>query len=228
MQTTPSEKRVFHRRLFLLCSVLGAAAVLVLWLFWRSRPDPAFWLGLLEEGRLYLETRPWALVLALAVLPGLGFPLSPLLVLFGMVLGPRLGMPAACALGILAQSLCSAWAYWAAAGPFRGLLQRFVLRDRRLPSLAAGNALQVGFFLRITPGIPYALQNVALGLIGLPFGAYLLVSIPVQSLYTVGFIVTGGAIFEGRAGLALSGIALLIALILATRLLRKRRHAHAG
>ncbi len=228
MQPEQRSRTGFHRRLFLLFFVLGAAGVLVLWLLWRAQPDVNFWLGLLADGRAYLEENPRALMLALLVLPGIGFPISPLLILFGIALGPRFGMPATCALGILLHSLCSVWTYWAAAGPFRGLLERFVLRNRALPGLASGNALQICIFLRITPGIPYALQNVALGLMRLPFLTYLLVSIPLQSIYTVGFIVTGGAIFEGRAGLALTGVALLAAVIILTRILSRRRHAQAG
>ena len=102
-------------------------------------------------------------------------------------------------------------------------LKGLVLRRHSLPEVSRSNAVQIGLLLRLTPGIPYALQNVALGVIGLPFGIYLLVSLPVQSLYTVAFIVTGGAIFEGRAGLAVTAGLLLVALVVATRLVSRHR-----
>jgi len=225
MDETAEKRGMNYRRYFVLFACLGALSVLALWLLWQAHPDREYWISLLKEGHLYLESRPWALLLALLVLPGIGFPVSPLLILVGLVLGPRYGMPAACALGVLALGLCTSWTYWAAAGPFRGILERHVLKDRRLPSLATGNAMRIGLILRITPGIPYALQNVALGLIGLPFKTYLLVSIPIQSIYAIGFIITGGAIFEGRAGLAITGGVLLVAIILITRLIRSRRNA---
>jgi uncharacterized membrane protein YdjX (TVP38/TMEM64 family) len=82
--------------------------------------------------------------------------------------------------------------------------------------------------IRITPGIPYPVQNVALGVMGLRFKTYLLASLPAQSLYTIGFIVTSGALFQGQAGLAISGVLLLIVIVLATRMLRNRNTSHVG
>lgn len=225
MSETEERGGLRYRRYLIPFACLGALSVLGLWLLWRAHPDREYWISILQEGRLYLGSHPWALLLALLVLPGIGFPVSPLLILVGVVLGPLYGMPAACALGVLVLGLCTSWTYWAAAGPFRGILERHVLKDRKLPTLTAGNGTRVGLIVRITPGIPYALQNVALGLIGLPFKTYLLVSIPVQSAYAIGFIVTGGAIFEGRIGLTITGVVVLVAIILITRLIRSRRNA---
>lgn len=209
-----------NRFIFLIAATLAAGVCLALWL---RHPDPAYWQALWHELHGFLERHPATLLLLLATLPGIGFPVSPLLVLFGLVMGPRIGLPAACALGILAQSFCSIWTYWLAVGPLRAWLKGLVLRRHSLPEVSRSNAVQIGLLLRLTPGIPYALQNVALGVIGLPFGIYLLVSLPVQSLYTVAFIVTGGAIFEGRAGLAVTAGLLLVALVVATRLVSRHR-----
>lgn len=221
-----------RRNLILLgtATTITAALMLVLWMLY---PDIAAWKELLEEGRAYMEAHPWTLILALAILPGLGFPVSPLLILFGLVLGPRYGVVTASIIGVAAHSLCSAWFYALAAGPLRTFLLRTVLKNRPLPHITQSNALRLGFMIRITPGLPYPLQNVALGAMGMPFPTYMLVSVPTTSLYTVGFIVTGGAIFEGQTGLALTGIMLIIVMILATRMYMNRakakneRRAHA-
>ncbi|WPJ98219.1 VTT domain-containing protein [Coraliomargarita algicola] len=137
-------------------------------------------------------------------------------------------MPATLALAISAQSLCSIWTYALAAGPLRDLLTRYVLRHRELPEMSDGNALRLGLIMRLTPGIPYALQNIVLGILGMRLRPYLLVSIPTTSLWTAGFVVTGGAIFKGQIGWAITGIVVLIVLILATRMWSRKNTENVG
>lgn len=221
----PKKRNIRNLILFLLPGIISAAVVYNLW---RAHPDIAYWKGLLDELRAFLAANPWALILALATLPGLGPPISPILILFGIVMQPIYGVVGACAIGIAAQSVCSIWTYFLASGILRDFLRRNVLRNRALPELTPRNALRLGFIIRIAPGFPYALQNIVLGVLGLPFTTYLLVSIPVNSLYTIGFIVTGGAIFEGKVGLALTGALLLVVVILATRMIRSRTQNNIG
>ncbi|MGB0415816.1 MAG: TVP38/TMEM64 family protein [Coraliomargarita sp.] len=219
------KRNVRNLILFLLPGIISAAVVYKLW---SAHPDLAYWKGLLDELRAFLADNPWALILTVATLPGLGVPISPILILFGIVMQPQFGVIGACAIGIAAQSLCSIWTYFLASGILRDFLRNYVLRNRALPELNHRNALRLGFIIRIAPGFPYALQNIVLGVLGLPFKTYLLVSIPVNSLYTIGFIVTGGAIFEGQVGLALTGALLLVVVILATRMIRSRAQNNVG
>jgi len=58
--------------------------------------------------------------------------------------------------------------------------------------------------------------------------SYLAVSLPITSAWTIAFIVTGGAIFEGRAGIAITGILILVVLILLTKIVLRRTSSHAG
>jgi len=220
-ETTEAQKsRPMRNALLLLIpGFFGAFAV---YLLWAANPDPDYWRGLFDQTLAFLKANPWALLAAVATLPGIGFPISPLLFLFGVVLAPRYGMPAACALGILAQSFCTTWTYLLASGPLRDVLRRIISRQRELPQLTETNALRLGLILRITPGIPYALQNIVLGILGMRLKPYLLVSIPTTALWTIGFIVTGGALFEGRAGLAISGVLLLVVLVVMTKMLRRK------
>jgi uncharacterized membrane protein YdjX (TVP38/TMEM64 family) len=227
--TQPSENKTSRLlRNGLLLLIPGMISALTVFLLWQAHPDPAYWRGLFDHFLNLLKDNPWALVAAVATLPGIGFPISPLLVLFGIALAPRYGMVTTCALGILAQSLCTTWTYLLASGPLRDILKRIVSRHRELPELTDGNALRLCLILRITPGIPYALQNVVLGIVGMRPKPYLFVSIPITALWTIGFIVTGGAIFEGRAGLAIAGILLLIVLVILTKMLRKRTVKNDG
>lgn len=221
MSAQPTSTRRLQRNLSLLAltMLLGAACILGLWFRY---PDPEGWKLAIHAVIEWLSSHPWALILSLATLPGLGFPISPIFILFGAVLGPKYGIFNTCLIGIFAQSICSAWAYALAAGPLRQFVLKYLLKNRTLPTLTPQNAWRMACILRITPGIPYALQNFVLGVIKLPFRIYMLVSVPIQSLYCVGFIVSGGAIFSGRIGLALTVGVFLIALILATRIYLSR------
>jgi uncharacterized membrane protein YdjX (TVP38/TMEM64 family) len=211
-------------------AVLLAVAILAFVLLWRTGllPNKEALLAAVDTTRHYLERYPFALIIALALLPGIGTPISPLLILFGVVIGPLYGLPAACIIGVAAQSICTAWTYFLASGPLRGFLQKTLLRNRTLPELTSGNAAKICFMVRIAPGFPYALQNVVLGVLKMRFSTYLLISIPVQSIYTIGFISTGGAFFEGNTGQAVTAFLILLAAIFALRIIRKRNKNHDG
>ena len=218
--STDSNKRNLRNLiLFLLPAIVSASIVYSLW---TLHPDIEYWKQVLISGRHFLETHSWALILSLLLLPGIGVPISPLLILFGIVMVPVYGTTVACLIAIATQSCCTVWTYVLSAGPLREFLRRYVLRNRALPKMTPRNALRLGLIIRITPGFPYALQNIVLGVLGIPFATYLLVSLPIASLYTIVFIVTSGSIFEGKLGIALTGGMLLIVLILITRMLRSR------
>ena len=222
----PSEHTRRLRRNLALLLIPAAFSALAVYLLWHSHPDREYWLDLLQQGRDFLEANPWALIALLATMPGIGFPISPVLILFGIVLAPEYGLLITLGLAIGAQSLCTTWTYALAAGPLRELLTRYVLRHRELPEMSESNAIRLGFIMRLTPGIPYALQNIVLGILGMRLRPYLLVSIPTTSIWTVGFVVTGGAIFKGQIGWAITGIAVLIVLVLATRMWNRKNPAN--
>ncbi|MEN8660864.1 MAG: VTT domain-containing protein [Lentimonas sp.] len=227
MSDSPASSSRLKRNLLLLIipAVLSATVVFLLW---QSHPDLDYWKDLVVSIYAFLEANPWALILALAILPGIGAPISPLLIMVGGVLGPKYGLPMACLIAIAAQSTCTMWTYLLAAGPLKGILKKYILRTRALPAFSESNAMRFALILRITPGIPYAVQNVVLGIIGLKLKPYILVSIPITAAWTIGFVTTGGAIFKGSVGMAITGILLLVILILVTRILRNRTNSYAG
>ena len=227
MSESLGPKRRLQRKLVLLL-VLGVVSAMVVMLLWQSHPEAIYWLELLDLGHSFLEENPWALFVVMATLPGLGFPSSATLMLFGVVMAPHYGMPAAVALAIAAQILCSIWTYGLAAGPLKRLLRRYLQRERALPEMSKYNAVRLGLILRLTPGIPYALQNIILGIIGMRFRDYLLVSIPTTSLWTACFVITGGAIFKGQLGWAITGLVILIVVILATRMWSRKNTIDVG
>jgi len=223
--TAPARRR---RRTLALLLIPATLSAITVFLLWQAHPEIDYWLELMEDGRSYLESHPWALVLALATLPGIGFPISPLLALFGVVLAPRFGMPVTLGLAFAAQSLCTTWTFLLASGPLREFLHKRILARRNLPKMTEVNTIRLGLVLRLTPGIPYALQNIVLGIMGMRLIHYLTVSIPTTSLWTLGFVMTGGAIFKGEIGWALAGVLIIIVLILITRMWGRKNKAEDG
>jgi uncharacterized membrane protein YdjX (TVP38/TMEM64 family) len=64
--------------------------------------------------------------------------------------------------------------------------------------------------VRITPGPPYFLQSLVLGLAGVDLLPFLLISLPVHMIFAVGFVVLGQSAFDGQLGLAIGAVALIL------------------
>ena len=79
--------------------------------------------------------------------------------------------------------------------------------------------------VRITPGFPYFLQNLVLGIAGVERTRYLVISIPIQMIYATGFVVLGRSAFEGDMGVAVIALALIVALSVGARLVHNRLRA---
>ena len=106
MSESPEPTSRLKRNLLLLI-IPGILSAAVVFFLWQAQPDVQYWKDLFFAVLGFLEAHPWALVLALATLPGMGFPISPLLILVGVVLGPIYGLPLACLIGVVAQSICT-------------------------------------------------------------------------------------------------------------------------
>jgi uncharacterized membrane protein YdjX (TVP38/TMEM64 family) len=171
----------------------------------------------------YGGEHPWLIFAAIVILPGLGFPSSILLLLAGAVWGAD---PGSALIAIGAVVLNIVWTHLVAAGPGKGLVARLLgARWQRWQNLPRNDLFKLTCMLRMTPGVPLCVQNYALGLLGVPLWQSIAVAIPFTGLYIFGFVLTGGAIFEGRAGLALTGLCLVAAAGLGLRLLASRRKA---
>lgn len=170
-----------------------------------------------------LRERPLWLFAAIVVLPALPVPASPLLILAGAVFTPRLGLAGAVPLALLAVGLNIAWTYWAAAGPGRRQVDRLLhYLQLQLPVLSHGNALRLAILLRVTPGIPFFLQNLVLGFLRVPFRIYLPVSLATSTLFTTGFVVFGESLSTGNGRLAVLAVGLIVATAVAISLIRGR------
>jgi uncharacterized membrane protein YdjX (TVP38/TMEM64 family) len=172
------------------------------------------WLA--ETGAQY----PWAIFFAIAILPGLGFPSSVLLLLAGAVWGASWS---SCAIAFVAVLINICWSHLAAAGPGKSLVAR-LLGERWLKwsEIPRTDFPKLACVLRVTPGIPLFVQNYLSGLLGIPLGLSLMIAAPVTGIYVCGFVLTGGALFQGKFGHAMAGLLLLVAAALLVKLVRAR------
>ena len=205
--------------------VLGGIGLVVLNQLGVSKELVLEWVNLLIA---FLETRPLLLLLSIAILPGFSFPLSPLVIIAGGVIGERFGFWYAWFSIQAAVGVCCTWSYFAAAYPLRGVIRRMLQNAKfELPDFSAkGGYWKPAIIVRATPGIPFAFQNFSLGVLRVPFRDYLIISFLVQCFYVTGFIMSGQAFLSGNIKLLLMGIAILVVVGILIQKFRKSLIKH--
>lgn len=199
---------------------MGLLGLFVVWQLGLNIETLKGWIDVTRE---FLEERPAMIFIAIVILPSLPFPVSVLLLAAGAVYGERYGPILASLIALTAIVINFSWTYWIARFPARRLIERMVRKfDVTIPELPKHHVLQFTIVFRITPGIPFFLQNYILGLAAVPFRIYFIVSLLAQTAWTFGFVISGGAIFKGDVGLAVAGVCLLIVATLITQTVRKR------
>lgn len=168
---------------------------------------------------------PGPFFVAMAILPSLWAPVSPFLLLAGAIydLPTALG---GCAAALAVNMALS----WLLAGRlFRPLFERLVHRfGYSVPKMKKQSMLTIAVLLRITPGMPFPLQNYLLGLARMPFGLYMGVSLPLTLVMAFSIILFGDAILKGNMTVVLLAIGLFLTLSLAIRYLRTRLKSKAA
>lgn len=200
--------------------ILIAALVTVLgFVFWKT--GGLEWALALKNPVLgWCRSNPLILFAAIAVLPGFAFPASPLLILAGVVWGSN---PLGCGLALLAVIINISWSHLLAAGPGNRIILRLLgSRWQRWQDIPAADHWRIACLLRVTPGVPLFVQNYMIGVLGVPLLHSLAIALPITGLYVCGFVLTGGAIFQGRIGLLILGISILVAATLAVKIIRRR------
>ena len=165
---------------------------------------------------------PAAFFTAMAVLPAVGVPQTVFALTAGPVFGPTLGLGPVIILALLALAANMALSYFLARRALRPLLEMlFIKLGYALPRAKAGDEFDLIVLLRVTPGVPFPVQNYLLGLAEVPFGQYLLVSFLIQGPLNAAFILFGDALLHGKGKVALVALSVILALMAATQLVRK-------
>jgi uncharacterized membrane protein YdjX (TVP38/TMEM64 family) len=150
---------------------------------------------------------PWFFYLAFALLTLVGFPSTPFFLIGGAafplwqnVVGATLGMALHF---ILAFLVSSCWLRQS----MRRLLEK---RGLSPPDVQADNAWRVAVMLKFAPGVPMFLKSHLMGVAGIPFKVFMIVSMASTWVYAVAVLTMGKSAMEGHSGWFLGGLALLI------------------
>jgi uncharacterized membrane protein YdjX (TVP38/TMEM64 family) len=217
----PKRKLPFAKLAIAGAVLLVVGAIVLQFVGWRTAWD---------EGRrifsLAMDTiaaaGPAVFFTAMAVLPGVGAPNLAFALVAGPAFGARLGMPLVVCLGLVAITFNLTVTYWLARRWLRPLLTRLLERfGYRLPHVESGDMTDLLVLLRVTPGIPFFVQNYLLGLANVPFGRYLVISCAIQWVLNAAFMLFGDALNQGRGKMVLTAVLLLVAAIVGLQLLRK-------
>ena len=161
---------------------------------------------------------PAVLMVALALLPLVGVPASPMIIAAGVRMGTAVGFAAV----MLSLATNFTVGYWLARRGLRGWLTAWLARrGHTIPQLAPKDESQFILLFRITPGMPLTVQNYVLGLAGVSFARYMAISLPVQAVYALAFVWFGQSLTGKTTWKLALGVALLIAVGLMVSLLRR-------
>lgn len=177
---------------------------------WREWDQEAFFAWQREAG-------PVPFFAALAVLPALGVPTTPFFMLAGMTFGLTVGLLGTAASLAINMLLC----FWIAHSGLREWLQRMLARwGRELPQVEGKRALRFAILVKLAPGVPTFVKQYALGLSGMAFVPYFLVSFLITLPYAVTFVVLGESVFDfdrAQAAWALAALVVLSGVMLLVR-----------
>ncbi len=169
------------------------------------------------------EAGPVVFFAGMAILPAAGFPLAAFTLAAGPVFGPTMGSGWVIGCSLAAVLVNLLLTYWLANRALRPVVSRLLdYFEIRLPESPPGGAWQLVLIVRLTPGPPYWLQSYLLGLMRVPVGPYLVVSLSVMAGFIVALVCGGEAIMNGNGRLALTAVAALAVSIAVSQLLRQR------
>ncbi len=179
--------------------------------------------GAIEQGlALVRSAGPLVFFLSMALLPAIGAPQMAFTLTAGPLFAAQLGMGVVVLFALLAMLFNMVLSYWMASRVLRPVLEALFRRlGYKIPQVQKGDENGLIVLLRVTPGIPFPVQNYLLGLARASFGRYLLISFLIQGPLNAAFVVFGDALLHGQGKMAFYGISAIVVLLVGTHLLRK-------
>ena len=218
----PPKKKLPIAKLVIAAVVLAVIAAIVLQL--------VGWQTAFERGRQVVGTAATAITSAgpglffgaMAILPAFGVPMAPFALAAGPLFGAKLGFPLIITLGILALTFNLTITYWLARRWLRPVVTRLLARfGYKIPQVDHDDITDLIVLLRVTPGVPFFVQNYLLGLADAPFFRYLVISCAIQWPINCGFMLFGDALSQGKGKVIITAVLFIAALSVGTHLLRK-------
>jgi uncharacterized membrane protein YdjX (TVP38/TMEM64 family) len=165
---------------------------------------------------------PVPYMLALAVLPAVGAPVTIFYLLAGAVFAHYGGLPAALAASFAAIGANIALTYAMGRWLMHPVIERLAGRfGWKVPQVRFQDRWAITLLVRITPGPPFFAQSYVLALGRVPFGSYMIVSCAVAWTLGAGVIVLGDSLASGRGGMLLFGLMLVVAVVIGVRIVRR-------
>lgn len=191
--------------------VIGAAGYLI-WSAWDQEAFMAW----------KREAPPIAFFAGMALLPLLGFPLTPFYLAAGATFGAGMGLIGSTVAVSVNLSLSYLLARTALRGWVLAGLRRF---GRELPELSAReeDAFRFSLVVKLAPGVPASLKHYALAIAGVPFPTYLAVSMTFAMLYAVPLVVLGQSLLEHDVSVVAVSVATVAGLAAAAWWWHRRR-----
>lgn len=157
---------------------------------------------------------------AMALLPGLGLPITPFYVLAGATFGVGKGFIGCMLAAALHFALCHAIARGRMRAFLAGLVRRF---NYTLPDYSERRgALRFATLVKLTPGVPGFLKNYLLGISGIPFGLYMGVCLAFAAVYAFPLMLLGDSLGDHDARRTIAALALIVALLIGLYVWRRR------
>lgn len=168
-----------------------------------------------------ISGNPLVFFIAMTVLPTFAVPQSLFFITLGTVFGesPWINF----GFGCIALIGNITFSYYLVAVVCRPAARRIAERfGYKIPEIGREDTVQLTLAFRITPGLPYFVQNILLGLGGVPFLPYLVVSFLTQVGWMAAFVFLGRAVVEGSAGKIVLAVMLIVALSIFMKVLRRK------
>lgn len=159
---------------------------------------------------------------AMAVLPVFGVPAAIFVIPAVGIFGPQFGTVTVVflALGALTVNFCLAYAL--ARRGLRPMLMALVTRlGYKLPAVETADATDLMILLRVTPGVPFFVQNYLAGLAEVPFPRYFIVSLLIVWPLSTALLLFGDALLHGKGRIALLSLCAIVALTTLLHLIRR-------
>jgi uncharacterized membrane protein YdjX (TVP38/TMEM64 family) len=191
-----------------------AGVALLAWTLW-DRTAVTAWMR---------EARPLQYFVAAGLLTTLGAPITPIFLVAGATFGVRVGLLGS----FLALTASLVLTYGIARSSLRPWVESLLRRlGHELPNFGepGKSALRFALVVKLAPGVPAFLKNLALAVAGVPFRLYLGLSLLITGAYVAALVVLGESLLQrdlGRTLALTAAVALPVAIGL---LLWRRRRA---
>jgi len=191
--------------------------------------------GLLKQGLdLIAGAGPLVFFTCMVLLPAFGVPMLAFVLPAGALFGERFGLPVVMALCLAAVTANMLLAYSLARWILRPWLTLLIKRlGYTMPELQGSDATDLLVILRVTPGVPFFVQNYMAGLADIPVGRYLLISCMIAWCFNAAFVFFGDALLHGQGRLVMLGFGVIVALVAGLHMVRhhyaaKRKKSQEG